>query len=68
MRYVHARIEQDLEEYTYRLYMSDTVNGIGQGKYSKYRWADFIKPKTDNRSGNEIVMDVMRQAGLEFSQ
>lgn len=48
--------------------MSDTVNGIGQGKYSKYRWADFIKPKTDNRSGNEIVMDVMRQAGLEFSQ
>lgn len=66
MRFVHARIAQDGEEYTYRVYMSDAIHNYAQGKYSNYRWADVLDMKIDMRSGNEIVEDVMRQAGLTF--
>jgi len=60
------------EEKVYRIYLTDALKQAvenvskfaGGGVMSK-RWFDLFKP-VDNRTGDEIVADVMRNAGLKF--
>lgn len=60
------------EEKVYRIYLTDALKQAvenvskfaGGGVMSK-RWFDLFKP-VDNRTGDQIVADVMRNAGLKF--
>lgn len=56
MRYVKAQVEQEVQEYAYRIYVTDALKGlIGHTE----RYYDWIKPqKTDNRTADEIINDI----------
>jgi len=45
--------------------MTENTAKMGGGSYIQAKWADIINPKpTDNRTGEEIVADVIKNAGL----
>lgn len=64
-----ARLMADLEELKYRVYTTDTLQLIAKaqqgGQYLSKRYAELIDDKPqDNRSGDEIVADVIARCGL----
>ena len=70
MRYAISRFKYEQQEMAYRIYMSDSLFYYTQNQRLTHRYADFItnKIKIDNRSSDEIVMDVMNNAGLRFKE
>ena len=50
----------------YRIYVTDSLQALGQGKYVKTRFFDAIKPTAiETRSGEEIAQDILARAGIE---
>ena len=69
MRYVEARAEEDDRELTYRIFITRSLQLIPQNKYLKKDFYEYLNPVVeDNRSGNEIVLDIMHRAGLHFEE
>ena len=67
MRYVEARIDEHNREEAYRIYVTRSLQLAPQGSYLTISYMDISKPqKIDNRSGDEIVADIMSRAGLSF--
>lgn len=67
MRYVLAKIAEDEERMTYRAYVTETLRLRGENKYISRSWLDIIDPKpVDNRSGDEIALSVVKNAGLHY--
>lgn len=72
MRYAQARYQSAQREMAYRIYISDcirmiteSVAGFGSGPYMCKRFYDMINSKkTDARSGEEIVVDVLTRMGV----
>ena len=72
MRYAVARYKTYQREVAYRIYVTDCLRMMAEntarfakGTYVKKRYADFLqKPAKDNRTGEEIVADVVKKAGL----
>lgn len=65
MRYVRAKCKQDFEEMSYRTYMTEILRLRGENKTLTKSWLDIIDPKpVDNRSGDEIAVQVLRNTGL----
>ena len=72
MRYATARFNQCQRDMAYRIYVTDCLRMISEntanffkGSYVQKRFADFLqKPAKDNRTGEEIVADVVKKAGL----
>ena len=70
--YCIARYKREQEEKAYRVYVTDalrlTVENTAKfagGNYIKARYIDVIEPKkVDNRTGDEIVADTIKRAGL----
>lgn len=57
--------KQDDEERSFRLYMTEIVRLHGENKTLTKSWLDIIDPKpVDNRSGDEIAVQVLRNTGL----
>lgn len=55
----------DEEEFSYRAYVSETLRLQGENKYPTARWVELIEPRlADNRTGDEIALEVIRGAGL----
>lgn len=59
-----------MDERRYRAYVTDALMAIAEntarfagGSAMTARWYDGYKP-VDNRSGDEIALDVIKQAGL----
>lgn len=58
----------------YRVYMTDSVKALAStlahangGTEMSVRWLDLIDEKpTDNRTGDEIALDVIQKAGLKW--
>ena len=53
------------------MYLTDVLRLLGEnaamltkGSYVTVRWADLDKQKEDERSAEEIALDVIRKAGL----
>lgn len=45
--------------------MTEALRLQGEGKYPAARWIEIIEPKAaDNRTGDEIAAQVIRDAGL----
>lgn len=65
MRYVRAKCEQDFEEMSYRTYVTEILRLRGENKTLTKSWLGIIDPKpVDNRSGDEIAVQVLRNTGL----
>ena len=62
-----ARYEEYDRERAYRIYVTKSLQLIPQNKYITVEFAEALNPHdTDNRSGEEIVIDVIKNAGLTF--
>ena len=67
MRYVEARIDEYNRDEAYRIYITEGLRLVPQNKYLTTSYSDFISPKKrDTRSGDEIVLDTFKNAGLVF--
>ena len=72
MRYVKARLRQQRHELAYRVYVTDCLRILTEntarfsgGRYITQDFAASLHHKpADNRTGEEIAADVIRQAGL----
>ena len=73
MRYVTTRYQSQQRDLIYRIYVTNclrimTENTAKQagGNYMTDEYTDLIHPKKkDNRTGNEIAADVIRNAGIK---
>ena len=69
MRYVEARFDEYQREEAYRSYVTRSLQLIPQNKFITIDYADIMRPKKiDARTGDEIVLDTMRLAGLKFGE
>ena len=71
MRYVEARIDEYNREEAYRIYISKCLQLVPQQKYMNMAYTDMIKSmyeKPETRTGDEIVTDIMKRAGLKFEE
>lgn len=71
MRYVEARIDDFNREEAYRIYVSKSLQLIPQNKCLQKSYSEIInesKRERDTRSGDEIVADIMLNAGLRFEE
>ena len=69
MRYVEARIEENNRDEAYRIYVSKSLQLIPQNKTLKIDYLDLLNPKkVETRTGEEIAMDVIKNAGLKFGE
>jgi len=59
MRYVKARITQEVEAKTYRIYVTDALKVLGN---LNMRYADMLKkPHVETRTKEEIVDSIRRK-------
>ena len=76
LQYALARFEADTEAELYRVYVTDGIKNISDalcalasGKCVNmpryYDWVHGITPKTDERTPEQIIADVIKNAGLE---
>lgn len=77
MRYVVARYNEKQRDMAYRIYLTDsfkciaenTAQSAPEGHYLTARYYDIINPQPqDNRSGDEIAIDIITRAGLSFAK
>lgn len=70
MRYVEARLNEFEREEAYRIYVTKSLQLIPQNSYIKVSYMDLFDEKkpVDNRTGEQILLDVMRNAGLKFEE
>lgn len=68
-----ARLEKQAKANAFRIYVTDALQVIAEntakingGKTLKKRYYDLLHPQpVDNRSGEEIALDVIKKLGLE---
>lgn len=71
MRYVEARVDDYFRDETYRIYVTRSLQLIPQNQYLATGYTDFLDPtykSVDDRSGKEIVTDIILRAGLQFEE
>ena len=67
MRYVGARLESEYRAEAYRIYVTDSLQGIPQNKYNTQRYINLVSPKPVKKGdGDKIALDVIKRAGLKF--
>lgn len=68
MRYVEARLDECQREETYRIYVTKSLQLFPQNKYLQASYQETVDPPKDidTRTGDEIVFDIMKRAGLTF--
>lgn len=60
-------VRRQENEIVYKAYISDSLWAQGEGKRQQKRWAEIIERKPqDTRTADEIIMDVIRKAGLRL--
>lgn len=67
-----SKVNQQAKDTAYRVYVTDCLKMIAEntanfskGQYMKARYYDIITPKKqDTRTGDEIVEDIIKRAGL----
>jgi len=67
LHYVRSAIEKDTEEYAFKVYMTDSVQMVGEQKHITKRWCEFvedIKKPVDDRSGDEVAAEVIMRLSL----
>lgn len=67
-----SKVSQQAKDTAYRVYVTDCLKliaentaNISRGQYMKSRYYDIICPaNVDTRTGDEIVDDIIKRAGL----
>lgn len=70
IEYVIATHNERERDSIFRMYVTDMLKGIGEtwGGEIKYRYVDLIKveePVKEEKSGDEIALEVIERAGLK---
>ena len=68
MQYYNAKWKLNVNERKYRVYLTDTIKAISEGKTVSKRYIEWIDQKPETRDADEIVLDVMKNAGLKFKE
>jgi hypothetical protein len=66
-----AKINSDIRDWTYRHYVANSLRYLakGEGEYLLPTLYEALHPKpVDNRTGDEIAIDVIKKAGLKFKE
>lgn len=67
MKYAKARFEDYNEDFIYKLYIADSINLIPDQKKLVERFINILHPKIeDNRSGDDIALEVIKDLGLRM--
>ena len=67
MRYVDARLDEYQREEAYRIYVTNSLQHAPRGQSLTKSYYELIHPaKKDTRSGDEIALEVIKRAGLNF--
>lgn len=66
MRYVIARLEDETREMAYRIYVTKSLQLAPQGKALTINYTDILKPapEEEQKTGEEIAIDIIKRAGL----
>lgn len=72
MRYVEARVNEYSREEAYRIYVTKSLQLVPQQKYMQSSYTDMLKSMykkpEPQKSGDEIVIDIIKRAGLKFEE
>lgn len=61
-------MKQKGEEEVFRIYVGNALCAISQGKQMVRTYSDIVDPvPVDERTGDEIALEIIRRAGLEVS-
>lgn len=64
---MEARLSEQIREDAYRIYITRSLQLIPQNRYITMDFMDVLDTKNvDNRSGEDIAIDVIKGAGLSF--
>lgn len=73
MNYAISRQRQTQKDMSYRIFVTDALKALAGntskfgGSYMRVRWADtFSQKKQDERTGEQIVADVIRKTGIKL--
>lgn len=62
-----AKLNEHIADEIYKRYIADSLYYQGHGKVLTTMYNDLIDPKpVDNRSGDEVAMDVINKLGLKY--
>lgn len=64
MNYVIARFKRENDEYNYRIYVTDSLKIITKINVRYYDWISQPNKKAEMRTAEQIVADVIKNAGL----
>jgi hypothetical protein len=66
IRYSRARFKREVDEMSFRIYMTDSVHYMSTGKSLSKRWYDILHPSTpkEDVDPETIISDVVSRAGL----
>lgn len=62
-RYVIARYEQEIELYSFKTYVTDTLKFIAEGKSPTKRWVEIIQPSPEI-DAKKVTDEIIKNAGL----
>jgi hypothetical protein len=68
MRYVGARFDEYDREETYRIYVARSLQLAPQRGHIEKSYFDIVNGEVDNRTGDEIAVDIITRAGLNFDE
>lgn len=64
--YCEARYARDLQERTFRVYVTEAIRLNGQNKAITAKWHEIAWPgKVDERTGDEIALDLLARFNTE---
>ena len=68
MKYAMSKYKMYEEELAYRVYIADSLFYSADNKKLVKRYSDVIRPApVDNRTGDEIALDVINRLGLRVN-
>lgn len=68
MQYFNAKWKKAIDEKRYRVYVTDSLYALTRGSTLSDRWIELLEKKVDTRTGDEVILDVMKNAGLSFKK
>lgn len=63
-----SRYKYEQHDLAYKTYITDSLFYQAQNQRLTTRYYDIINKKVDDRTGDEIAMDVILSAGLRFKE
>lgn len=67
LRYVKARAEHQNREEAYRIFVTESLKGLPQGKWFTVPYTEIIQPKKiETKTGKEVADEVAEKIGFKI--